>query len=447
MNRRFCRGVAVVAGSALLTAMVLLLVTAHALMAKPGEWSVPVRFGLFGLGPVIDARVSTLVRIATHPLGIAILDGRRITTSSGTLSFTRLDTDRLAIACRPCRFRLSPLGDEAITVASVRIALVQQVDRVDGEFRAGTIVGRFRARYDDRGAKVDLQFDEAPIAAWYALFGDAIPETRVASITGQASFDAKLSLPDGRLAVKPAIAGFTVSGLGTELLAGRMPDVACGREASRARASTRLTTTSWLARAVVAAEDQRYAEHPGYDLVELAASLSRNGDARSVERGASTIPQQLARMLYVGSDRTVSRKLRELLYAVEMDRTLGKARMLQLYLAVAPWGEDTCGAEAASRRYFGIPAAKLDAAQSVWLAAMLHAPDTEFDAWRARGGIDLARATRVANGLGAMNKATRKRLADGLALLAHPPLAEVAIVRDERVEPVLAAGTVIQEQP
>ena len=73
-----------------------------------------------------------------------------------------------------------------------------------------------------------------------------------------------------------------------------------------------------------------------------------------VERGGSTLTQQLAKLLVTGSERSAERKLRELLYAVEMEQTLGKARILQLYLDNAPWGAGhlLCGAEAAARRYF-----------------------------------------------------------------------------------------------
>ncbi|HQD15160.1 MAG TPA: transglycosylase domain-containing protein, partial [Ottowia sp.] len=76
------------------------------------------------------------------------------------------------------------------------------------------------------------------------------------------------------------------------------------------------------------------------------------------------------------------RKLRELLYAVEAEQTLGKARILQLYLALAPWGRTAdgqlvCGAEAAARHHFGVPARRLTARQAVTLAALLRNPGHE----------------------------------------------------------------------
>jgi penicillin-binding protein 1A len=82
---------------------------------------------------------------------------------------------------------------------------------------------------------------------------------------------------------------------------------------------------------VVATEDQRFFTHTGFDLTELNAAFALNQQSDQIERGASTLTQQLARLLVTGSERTPTRKLRELLYAVEMERTLGKARILGRY--------------------------------------------------------------------------------------------------------------------
>lgn len=413
------RNLLVVGATCMVTLIVVLFVTAHAFTAKAGDWSIPMRFGMLGVGPTIDASVATLMRVATQPLGIALLDGRSVETPAGTLRFTKLDVDSMSIECAPCRVRLPGLGEDRIEVGAARVTVRQRADRLTGSLVAGDITGTYVGRFDARGMHLDIDLGQAPIAAYYRLFGDAVPETRVAAIRGTASFTLRVALPDGRLVVKPSIDGFAVSGLGTELLAGRMPDVRCGDVAARARAGREVVAVgTWLPRAVVAAEDQRFDEHPGYDLAELAASLSRNGSTNRIERGASTIPQQLARLLYVGSERSTSRKLRELLYAVEMEQTLGKPRMLQLYLAVAPWGEGACGANAASHRYFGVAPAKLTGAQAVWLAAMLHAPDTESDRWQARGGIDLARATWVAKGMAKTTRATKARVIADLATMA-----------------------------
>jgi monofunctional biosynthetic peptidoglycan transglycosylase len=104
----------------------------------------------------------------------------------------------------------------------------------------------------------------------------------------------------------------------------------------------------------------------------------------------------VAKLLVTGAVRSPVRKLRELLFAVEMEQTLGKARILHLYLDHAPWGATVCGAQAAAHTYFGKRADQLTAAQAVWLAAMLHNPAMEARQWRSTGQINQARAQWVA---------------------------------------------------
>jgi membrane peptidoglycan carboxypeptidase len=200
-----------------------------------------------------------------------------------------------------------------------------------------------------------------------------------------------------------------VSGLGTEAWGTATSNCARGLPAGK------LGADSLLARAVIAAEDQRFYEHYGYDLHEMTHALHTNQNEEAVLRGASTLTQQVAKLLVTGGERSPVRKLRELLYAVEMERTLGKARILRLYLEHAPWGATVCGAEAAAHAYFGRRADQLSAAQAVWLAAMLHNPAAEANRWRETGQINLARAQWVAGNLRPMRKAQRNRLIEDIA--------------------------------
>src|SRR4030095_6292023 len=112
--------------------------------------------------------------------------------------------------------------------------------------------------------RIRLAVPPTPIAAGYALFAAHIPEVRQAQLSGTFALKAEMTLPAGTLTVTPRIEGFSVAGLGPEALAGARSS--CGRRASK------LTSDHWLARAVIAAEDQRFFDHPGYDLVELSAS-------------------------------------------------------------------------------------------------------------------------------------------------------------------------------
>jgi hypothetical protein len=165
-----------------------------------------------------------------------------------------------------------------------------------------------------------------------------------------------------------------------------------------------------LAAAVLAAEDQRFHEHEGFDRAEIAAVLA-SVDGQGPSRGASTISQQLARTLFTGGERTGARKLRELLYAVEMERTLGKRAILALYLNTVHWGPDTCGADAAARSYFGKRPGELTPLQAAWLASILPNPGQAYAQLFEAGAPDTDRAIRVLQQMRTLPRAERERWA------------------------------------
>src|SRR3989441_12889618 len=113
-------------------------------------------------------------------------------------------------------------------------------------------------------------------------------------------------------------------------------------------------------------------------------------------RGASTITQQLAKNLYLSASRNPLRKLKEAVTALSLELALSKDRILELYLNVAEWGPGIWGADAASRAYFGVPAARLGAPEAAALAATLPSPLSSNPVFRparmsARRDLILAR--------------------------------------------------------
>ena len=129
-----------------------------------------------------------------------------------------------------------------------------------------------------------------------------------------------------------------------------------------------------LRRAVLIAEDDAFFSHDGLDWNEIRASVKRDVEARRIVRGGSTITQQLARNLYLGQERTVTRKLREILLAGRIERALPKRRIFEIYLNVIEWGDGIYGVEAAAWHHFGVPASQLDARRSALLAAVIINP-------------------------------------------------------------------------
>jgi monofunctional glycosyltransferase len=129
-----------------------------------------------------------------------------------------------------------------------------------------------------------------------------------------------------------------------------------------------------LRRAVLTAEDDAFYQHGGLDWNELKAAARRDLEERRAVRGGSTITQQLAKNLYLGDQRTLTRKLTEVFLALRMERALSKHRIFELYLNLIEWGDGVFGAEAAARHYFGVPAAALSPRQAALLAAVIINP-------------------------------------------------------------------------
>ena len=189
-----------------------------------------------------------------------------------------------------------------------------------------------------------------------------------------------------------------------------------------------------LKRAVIASEDAGFAEHSGveWDALEKAWERNQKAEAR-VEKinekidkrvqkavaagkpaaapkapvhaqpkvvGGSTITQQLAKNLFLGSERSLLRKAQEFVVTFMLEALLSKQRILEIYLNSVEWGEGVFGAEAASRHYFHVGASSLGAMQAAQLAVMLPAPK-RFEK-RPGSAYVVGRAGTVAARMGAV---------------------------------------------
>jgi penicillin-binding protein 1A len=139
--------------------------------------------------------------------------------------------------------------------------------------------------------------------------------------------------------------------------------------------------------AFIAVEDQRFFRHDGVDLRSTLRAAWRNAAAMDVREGSSTITMQAARSAFLTEyegERSLRRKLLELVLARRLERALPKDRILELYLNVIYLGDDTYGVEAASRHWFGKDVAELSLAEAATLAALPRAP-AHYDPRRAPG--------------------------------------------------------------
>jgi len=131
---------------------------------------------------------------------------------------------------------------------------------------------------------------------------------------------------------------------------------------------------SYLPRAFVAIEDRRFYSHFGIDPIGLARALTANAMRRGVTQGGSTITQQLAKNLFLTQDRTLWRKLQEVVLALWLERKFSKDEILALYLNRVYFGAGAYGVDAAAQRYFGRPAKLVTLAQAAMLAGLVRSP-------------------------------------------------------------------------
>lgn len=132
-----------------------------------------------------------------------------------------------------------------------------------------------------------------------------------------------------------------------------------------------------LQQAVIAIEDARFYQHNGIDLRGMARALWRNTFSSGTMEGGSTITQQLAKIALLTADRTWSRKVQDITYALQIEQTYTKKEILELYLNSIYLAHGNVGVEAASRYYFGKPAAKLLLEESALLAGIIQSPEND----------------------------------------------------------------------
>jgi hypothetical protein len=342
----------------------------------------------------------------------------------------------LRLSCAPCTLAHPDLATGPVRLQSLQLTIVRDGDAIDGTLALDAIAISYSGLL--ASDRIDLRWNLPVIELSTALraLASVIPEARYARIEGTLRAQGTISLPSRKSSIVFGLSDLEVGGLGTERLQYGWFRYACAQPAGPARiVITGDGEKPWLAAdamgkylsaAVLAAEDQRFRLHAGYDEDEVAVLLADLDHGRP-KRGASTITQQLARMLFTGPERTAARKLRELLYAIEMERTLGKERILELYLNTVDWG-GMCGAKAAARAYFNRTPAKLTPLQAAWLAGILRNPHLAYSAQFAASAPDEERAQWVLSQMREFPRTDRTRWAKEPLALEKPKEARMPAV-------------------
>jgi monofunctional biosynthetic peptidoglycan transglycosylase len=130
----------------------------------------------------------------------------------------------------------------------------------------------------------------------------------------------------------------------------------------------------YVPQAIIAVEDRKFYKHHGFDVVGIGRAYLTNLKDGAISQGGSTITQQLAKNLFLNSDRTYTRKIKELFLAMKLEKRYTKDEILEMYINVVYYGADAYGIQAASQTYFHKKASELTREECAMLAGLLQAP-------------------------------------------------------------------------
>lgn len=308
---------------------------------------------------------------------------------------------------------------------------------VQGTAALGGLEATLSGTVDPATRAFDLRVEALglPLEAVVALFDRQIPEAVGATLRGTVGATLKVSGSPLTWSLEPQAEGLAAEGVIGDALT-RVGGNLTWR-APAAGGEVRLRTTGpgapgWVGladaglvpAAFIGAEDAGFWSHRGYDLSAIGEALRDAAADPEALRGGSTISQQLAKNLFLdGNERTLCRKLRELLYALELERGLGKARILELYVNIVELGPEIYGLREGADAYFLKTPARLSPREAAFLAAILRSPRSSYERAYLGGRVPNARIDAILDNMGragALSPAARER-AQRSGLIFVPP--------------------------
>lgn len=145
--------------------------------------------------------------------------------------------------------------------------------------------------------------------------------------------------------------------------------------------------------AIVISEDWAFYQHRGYDPNQIREAIREDLEEGRLARGASTITQQVVKNVFLGSEKSFSRKIKEIFVAVAMEQRLTKSKILEVYLNIAEWGEGLFGIGPASRFYFKKAPSELTPKEGAFLAMLLPSPKRYSQSFRDKKLTEYANKT------------------------------------------------------
>jgi hypothetical protein len=282
----------------------------------------------------------------------------------------------------------------------------------------------------------EAEIADTPVAELLRPLAPLVPELRYARVDGQAG--GRLSWKGGTPALEPRLEKLHVIGAvpaGVRLDVGPFDylvhdendEVVKRRTGEGTAGWTRLDDVShYVPEAIVAAEDASFYRHSGWDLAAIRDALAEDLEAGEVRRGASTLTQQLAKNLFLDGEQTLVRKIREILLAAELDRTLGKHRVMELYLNVVEWGPGIYGIHEAAETYLLKDPSRIGPLEAAFLASMLPSPRRYYRSWYLGGRPNRLRVDAILDNMvlaGFLSSSERDRVRQADLRLVPPPRA------------------------
>jgi hypothetical protein len=308
---------------------------------------------------------------------------------------------------------------------------------VQGEATLGGLRATLSGSVEPTSRAYDLQVEALglPLEGVVALFDRQIPEAAGATLRGTLGATLHLSGSPLVWSLEPQAEGLAAEGVIGEALTRAGGNLTWRAPAAGGEVRLRSTgpgAPGWVGlndaglvpAAFIAAEDAGFYGHRGYDLSAIREALRDAAADPEDLRGGSTISQQLAKNLFLdGNERTLCRKLRELLYALELDRGLGKANILELYVNIVELGPEIYGLREGADAYFLKTPARLSPREAAFLAAILRSPRTSYERAYLGGRVPNARIDAILDNMGragVLSPAARDR-AQRSSLLFVPP--------------------------
>ncbi len=340
-------------------------------------WRIKLHLPMFG---AVNLPAYPLVRLATSTPGRYVLSNTEWHSPYGEV-FIHEDSGALEITCASCVLQLSEISKQPLRFETLNLNVRSNEGQLSGSVKFkqdnGQIELLFTGWLDQEGIDLKWSMPKTRISTVISLLKAHSSVLKKAKITGEIALTGNLQWPSRRWSIVPDLQRLTITGLGTERLKTAEISYRCRTTDNQLKPAkyhwVNLSQMSrWLPRAVIIAEDAHFNEHPGYNIETLIYILAQNNINKQL--GGSTLTQQLAKNFFTGGERSWLRKLEELLYAVEMENTLGKHRILALYLNTVDLGPGICGVAQGSEVYFKRKPSQLTPVQAAWLASIIRNP-------------------------------------------------------------------------